>query len=265
MPNLAALEKSVEVPFWLDDLSRGSRERAHVVPDRTGFALQAGDGDRFRFDAQTDGWQAAAALRGWLERHQLRLAPRALTLTAVLRLLIADGFIHGIGGGEYDQVLDKLIVRHWKLTPPRFVVTTATLFFPSAANQSRACLPCLVSEGHHLRHNVLGDRKAQLVEAISNSPRGSHQRAALFASMHQEIRAAADHPSIRQWEARLEQARELAGAQREIFDRELFYAIQPQERLSAMIEQYRHASAGPGARQFRRRVLFPPPVLRGRG
>jgi hypothetical protein len=42
-----------------------------------------------------------------------------------------------------------------------------------------------------------------------------------------------------EWEARFAKARETAGAQRELFDRELFYAIQPQERLSATISKYR--------------------------
>ena len=45
----------------------------------------------------------AAQLAAWLRRHNLRLAPRALTLTMYFRVLLADQFVHGIGGGRYDH------------------------------------------------------------------------------------------------------------------------------------------------------------------
>ena len=63
-----------------------------------GWVLHAG-GDRFAFDPAADGWDAADRLAAFLRRHDLRLAPRALTLTLFFRLLLVDQFVHGIGGG----------------------------------------------------------------------------------------------------------------------------------------------------------------------
>lgn len=37
------------------------------------------------------------------------LAPRALTLTAIARLLLCDVFIHGTGGARYDQAMERWI------------------------------------------------------------------------------------------------------------------------------------------------------------
>ena len=242
MPNLKADGGRFEVPFWLDDLRTGRRERAGVVRDGADFALEIASGERFVLKQSADGWAAARELMLWLRRCGVRLAPRALTLTAVLRLLAADQFVHGIGGGQYDQVLDRLIVRHFGLEPPMFSVTTATLYFPEAAGQPRVCLPCLAQDGHRLRHSLLGNEKIRMVEAIAGEQRGSPRRALLFAEMRRKLAAAAESaPVLAKWEREISEARQRAAEERVLFDRELFYAIQPADRLSGMIERYRDA------------------------
>lgn len=239
MPNLKTDAEGVEVPFWLDDLPRGTRTRASVSRGNEGFILTLDSGQQFTFRADADGWAAAEELMLWLRANGVRLAPRALTLTAVLRLLLADQFVHGIGGGQYDQVLDRLIFRHLGLEPPRFSVTTATLYFPEAAGQPRVCLPCLAQQGHRLKHAALGNGKKELVEAIAASPRGSIERSALFSQMHQMLAQAQADEKIRAWEQAYRDAQHRSQEERTLFDRELFYAIQPRDRLSAMIERYR--------------------------
>lgn len=240
MPNLAVSSTTVEAPFWLDDLGNQTRSRAKVELQGGSFCLRYADGDSFVFNRDTDGWDAAAKLKSWLEGHRLRISPRALTLTAVLRLLVADQFVHGIGGGQYDQVLDELIWRHFKLEPPRFSVTTATLIFPDAVGVPRACLACVEQEGHRLRHNLLGDQKLQLVRAIADAPRNSIERSRLFHRMHemQDV-VATTHPALRQWNARFVEVQQKVQVEKTLFDRELFYAIQPANRLKEMIERYR--------------------------
>ncbi len=47
-----------------------------------------------------------------------------------LRLCLADGFIHGIGGAKYDEVTDAIIERWLGLKPPGFIVVTATVRLP---------------------------------------------------------------------------------------------------------------------------------------
>jgi hypothetical protein len=227
----------------MDNLGTGERTRATVVRRGNGFVLRGPSGtapDEFPLDRNANGWDAARGLLGWLRRHNLRLAPRALTLTALLRLLVADQFVHGIGGGRYDQVLDTLIERHFGLAAPRFAVTTATLYFPEAAGRARPCVPCVKQQGHQLRHRVLGAEKMQLVGAIDAAPRGSPQRQSLFQELHRRLgEAAISHPAIRQWEQAVRETAEREQQERALFDRELFYAFQPAERLGELIEQCR--------------------------
>ncbi len=241
MPNLNVSDDSCEAPFWLDELATGGRYRAAVVRmgDRWALRSPTDAEDIFLFDAAADGWDAARGLLAWLRRNDLRLSPRALTLTMLLRLLVADQFIHGIGGARYDQVTDTLIARHFGVEPPRFAVTTATLYLPGAAGRARACMMCVMQEGRRLRHNVLGAEKRRLVEAIAAAPRGSAERSSLFFEMHGKLSAAARHPDILLWEQRREAAEAREQSDRVVFDRELFYAMQPEDRLVAMIEQYR--------------------------
>jgi hypothetical protein len=240
MPDLRHSADECEVPFWLDSLTCGMRARAAVVRSGDSWALQAGE-DEFPFHPAIDGWEAATKLLFWLRKHGLRLSPRALTLTWVLRLLVVDHFVHGIGGGQYDQVLDDLIASYLGSEPPRFSVTTATLYFPDAVGKPRVCLPCLVQEAHRSRHAVLGEEKVRLVERIAASPRRSRERSELFQEMHKKLSLASGLPQIRAWEERIRDAEQQSQEQRMLFDRELFYAIQPRDRLFAMIDRYRES------------------------
>lgn len=54
--------------------------------------------------------------------------PRALTLTWFTRLYLADLFIHGIGGGKYDEMTDRMILDDAPLPAlPPMAVVSATL------------------------------------------------------------------------------------------------------------------------------------------
>ena len=48
------------------------------------------------------------------------LRPRALTLTLFARLCLGDFFIHGIGGGKYDEVTDAIIRDYFGVEPPAY-------------------------------------------------------------------------------------------------------------------------------------------------
>ena len=241
MPNLKTTADVVEVPFWLDNFADGSRSRATVRRRGDAWALASPSGDEIALQPWAEAAASAPDLAKWLSAHNLRLAPRALTTTLVARLLLADQFVHGIGGARYDQVTDKLIARHFGLEPPRFAVTTATLHFPHAVGRSRVCTPCVLQEGHRLRHRVLGEEKDRLVAAIAEAPRRSIERSVLFHDMHRRLERAARHPAILEWERRLEETERLEREEAGLFDRELFYAIQPVERLESLIARYRHA------------------------
>ena len=62
---------------------------------------------------------------------------RALTNTLYARLFVADLFIHGIGGGKYDELTDAIIHRYYGFEPPRFMVLSATLLLPLPRSPAR--------------------------------------------------------------------------------------------------------------------------------
>ncbi len=117
------------------------------------------------------------------------------------------------------------------------------MYFPAAVGQSRVCLPCVAQEGHRLKHAVLGPSKARWVSAIAAAPRHSLERSVLFIDLHEKMSIARRRDPFRRWEEGYAAARGREQEEKVLFDRELFYAVQPVERLAEMIERYRDAFA----------------------
>jgi hypothetical protein len=116
------------------------------------------------------------------------------------------------------------------------------MYLPQALDRERACLPCVLQKGHQLKHAVLGDRKRALVAAIAGAPRKSRERAELFTQMQRELRANRESSEqLQRWKTLLEETRTRAIEDTVVFDREVFYAVQPRDRLVGMIGRYRGA------------------------
>jgi hypothetical protein len=238
-PDLVVSGDSCELPFWLDCLESGHRLRAAVRIRGDETILDCPKQNGFIFKRDIDGWKAAEALKKFLTANRLRLSPRALALTMFLRLIACDGFVHGIGGALYDEITDRVIRRRLKIDAPAFSVTTATLLFPSALGRQRLDLRPLIAEGRRLRHAVQSGDKMKLVHQIAQLPRKSPQRARLFYEMHNRLSDLQSHPDYQHWQQRMETAQKRAHDEQEFFDRELFYAIQPHNRLISLIDKYR--------------------------
>ena len=97
----------------------GIKSKSHPVPD-------LGE-DELPF------WEftATGRIRATPATPPERRRPRALTLTLFVRLCLADWFIHGIGGGKYDEVTDAILSDFFGLEPPAFQVVTGTLYLPT--------------------------------------------------------------------------------------------------------------------------------------
>ena len=252
MPDLEVGPDEIETAFWLDDLDGDSRRRLMVRRVEGGWALsiskgrapQSGrlnglsDEDAFVFRGSTPGYDAAARLLEYLRQHHLRIAPRALPLTMFFRMFLADQYVHGIGGGRYDQVTDCIIAGHFGIDPPRFSVTTATLYFPAARGQKRVSLRPLLQEGRRLRHGSFWREKRNLADRIATLPRRSRERSALFSEMHANLARQASSDTLREWSVRLDHATREQMRQKAVFDRELFFGIQPEDRLRELISRY---------------------------
>ncbi len=103
------------------------RSANHPAPDlaegEAPFWVRTGEGKRQRATASSD---------------VTKLRPRALTLTLFARVCLGDFFIHGIGGGKYDEVTDTIIRDYFGITPPAYQVLSATLHLPLPAFPSTA-------------------------------------------------------------------------------------------------------------------------------
>lgn len=118
-PDLEAGASRVEVPFWL--IQGGIRTPLYVDTVRGRFWTEGQDQGPVPDDPDVP----------WLKEMAIR--PRAVSLTAFLRLALADLFIHGVGGGRYDRVTDVVLRRFYGIDPPAYSVATATLFLPFAS------------------------------------------------------------------------------------------------------------------------------------
>jgi hypothetical protein len=119
-PDLAIGADDVELPFWLV-----GPDRRTVWARTTGGAALVADGAvlcELGSDAPTASERLCAS--------GVALAPKALALTLFVRMFVADLFIHGVGGGRYDQVTDDVIRRYFGVEPPSFAVASLTVMLP---------------------------------------------------------------------------------------------------------------------------------------
>ncbi len=141
-------------------LRNGIRSQQHPVPElaegEAPFWVQCSRGPRNRATASSD---------------PRTLRPRALTLTLFARLVLGDFFIHGIGGGKYDEITDAILRDYFRIEPPAFQVLSATLHLPLpgfTANEES-----VKSAEHHVRELHWNPQRQ---EAIAGQPKPEDQR-----------------------------------------------------------------------------------------
>jgi hypothetical protein len=131
VPDLAAQDGWLEAPFW--GWRPGQERRGHLFarPRNGRIELRAGSEPWPALPAPEAG-REGETVAAWsaLEGQGFKARSRALTTTLFARLFLADMFLHGIGGGKYDELTDELIRRFYGVEPPGFVVLSATLWLP---------------------------------------------------------------------------------------------------------------------------------------
>jgi hypothetical protein len=157
----------VELPLWR------ARE--------TGERMRAYDGDVER----------------WLEDGAAPpLFPRALMLTALVRLGMCDLFVHGTGGAIYDRAMEEWLLRWLGVMPAARAIASATLRLPLSP-PTDAAVPSLevarttarrawhdpesIDAGSSARP---GEGKRELLRRLETLPRDSMARRKLFHEMH---------------------------------------------------------------------------------
>lgn len=208
-PDLETQGDLVELPLWALDSGRRTvwaRTGAHpalVVDGKDECSLEGG---------------AAAAIERVLGCG-LQLAPKALALTLYSRLLVADLFIHGVGGGRYDQVTDDVFRRYLGIEPLPFVVASMTMYLPLGARVVRdEEVEQATMALNRLKHNP-----DQMLDEIEFDSEQEHADAARLAAEKKALVAAiaeigADKKSIG---ARIREVNAALAALLEPFEREL--------------------------------------------
>src|SRR5690606_35539602 len=70
-----------------------------------------------------------------LATQQRQLIPRGALITALLRLLFSDLFVHGTGGGRYDRFTSQLLRAWWHVEPTPFAVASASRYLLAQERQ----------------------------------------------------------------------------------------------------------------------------------
>ena len=129
-----ALEKDgdwFEAPFWI--WSTADPQRLPLFVRRQEGQIELTNQQqltcRLSMSADEDGQSLVEQLVAQ-QKQGICIRPRALTTTMYARLVLSDLFVHGIGGGRYDQLTDVIVQRFFGFNPPDFLVATATLQLP---------------------------------------------------------------------------------------------------------------------------------------
>ena len=119
-PDLRADGTMLQVPFWHvgDD---GRRSPVFVELRGKHTTLHA-------YRTPLGGWTTRPQLDELLRRTPLR--PKAVTLTMFLRLCVADLFLHGVSGANYDNATDMVIRDFFGIEPPAYGVASMTVRLP---------------------------------------------------------------------------------------------------------------------------------------
>ncbi|MFO0881439.1 MAG: hypothetical protein U0840_29415 [Gemmataceae bacterium] len=130
VPDLAIRGDWLELPLWGWSETRRRRGRLFARSAGACIELQA---DNELWPALPSPVTAPEAFRAaWqqLEPAGFKARSRALLTTTFARTLLGDLFLHGIGGGKYDELTDALLARFWEVPPPAFMVVSATCLLP---------------------------------------------------------------------------------------------------------------------------------------
>lgn len=131
VPELVREGDWLEAPFWAWRV--GQKERGRLLVRRTERTLALRADTEFLAELPAGARPDPVVLvRAWqgLEQRGFKIRSRALTTTLFARLFLVDLFIHGIGGGKYDELTDEIAHRFYGYEMPRYLVLSATLLLP---------------------------------------------------------------------------------------------------------------------------------------
>ena len=254
VPNLAVEDDWREAPLWAWTSSQPRRSRLSVQAGR-GPAGARGRGVA-AVVAEIPPGRASELVRAYQElaSHGFKVRSRALVTTLYCRLFLADFFLHGIGGGKYDELTDDLIRQWYGVKPPGFGVLTATLHlpfhrYPGTVEDQRAAARRLrdlhFNPQRYLPRNGNTDPETarQLAEReqwVKRTPAAAASKKQRFLALRQLNGQLASRLSATEKEYRLEwqQCREEVQANAILDRRDYPFCLYPEESLRSFYGRF---------------------------
>jgi len=147
-PNLQATADRCELPFWLVDPTAGTRSTVFVQKRGQEQTLETADD----VISELHHGNESAMMFGMMIAGKI-LIPRGALITAMLRLLFSDLFVHGTGGGRYDRYTDTLIRRWWNTEPTPFAVASASRYLFADRRRELSRIQSIASQLRDLQFN----------------------------------------------------------------------------------------------------------------
>ncbi len=129
VPMLEESDGWLEAPWWIYRTAAPHRQKMWVRLLNDQLLLSDRAGWQAVIEGRLDCDNAASQ---WMDFHVdgVCLRPRALLTTMYMRMFLSDLFVHGIGGGKYDQLTDAIMADFFGVQPPLMAVATATMHLP---------------------------------------------------------------------------------------------------------------------------------------
>jgi hypothetical protein len=251
VPDLAAEGEWLEMPFWGWQTGQPRRGRllARLRPDT--ITLRAGNDF---WPELGRGKRLAASVLELLQAGHYKIRSRALTNTLYARVFLCDLFVHGLGGGKYDELTDQIIERFYDMQPPGYLVLSATLLLPlpryAATPDDCRRLGQHARDLHYnpQRHldamtgangnmRALMQRKEELIRQRYSGIWQREQRFAQLKDVTEVLRSyvtAAEQQSRRQ----LEECRLAVQANAVLANRDFAFCLYPEEKLKPFLTQF---------------------------
>lgn len=161
-PFLLKYNDFYEIPFWI---IKDGRKR--IFKNKNSLYIENEKIKELSFDFEKD-----------IEKiRNLKIRPKALTLSIYQRIFLSDLFVHGIGGARYDEFTEKFFEDVFNLKIPEFIFLTGTFYlFEGNPSDLSSKISELIQKRnfliHHpekfLKDDPLVNEKIKLIEEIRN-------------------------------------------------------------------------------------------------
>lgn len=237
LPDLTIDDNKIEMPFWI---LREQHSRSSLYVYESAGKIFLGDQDNALLEIPAEAFepnmQAVGQLRRLLKEGNMALRPKALMLTAFVRLFLADYFVHGIGGGRYDQVTDGFIRLFYGVEPPRFAVASATIHLFADCEPSLTAIDTERSRIQRLKRELLYNPQRHIDDSVA----GQADVAKLLEQRRQAVedsrKLRSANGSAQQRRAAFEKIRDVNEQLSGLLDKKRQELLAAEKRMTAQLE-----------------------------